>query len=90
MIGNSFRFSHPLCAIANIYLIILIARAIISWFPISPDSPMLPVVRFLHTVTEPVLRPMRRIIPPAGMFDLSFLVTFLLLEFLIIPLLCAI
>jgi uncharacterized protein YggT (Ycf19 family) len=33
---------------------------------------------------------MRRIIPPAGMFDLSFLVTFLLLEFLIIPLLCAI
>jgi YggT family protein len=59
-------------------------------FPISPESPVFPVVRFLHTVTEPVLRPMRRIIPPAGMFDLSFLVTFLLLEFLIIPVLCAI
>jgi YggT family protein len=41
-------------------------------------------------VTEPILAPFRRVIPPAGMFDLSFLVVVLLFEFLIVPLLCSI
>jgi YggT family protein len=86
----SFNFSNPLCAVAQIYVIILIARAIMSWFPLSNDSPLLPVVRFLHAVTEPVLAPMRRIIPPVGMFDLSFLVTFLLFQLVVVNLLCRI
>jgi YggT family protein len=90
MFGQFTNFSRPLCALGNLYLIILIARAILSWFPLSNGSPLLPVVRFLHAVTEPVLRPMRRVIPPAGMLDLSFLVTFLLFQFLILPVLCAI
>ena len=33
----------------------------------------------LFELTEPVLRPVRRIIPPAGMFDVSFMVVFFLL-----------
>ena len=41
----------------NIYMIILIARAVISW--VSPD-PYNPIVRFLYSVTEPVLYPIRR------------------------------
>jgi YggT family protein len=56
------------------YLIILIGRAILSWFPLSPSSPLRPLNDFCIAVTEPVLAPMRRVIPPAGMFDLSFLV----------------
>lgn len=56
------------------YLIILIGRAILSWFPLSPNSPLRPLNDFCIAVTEPVLAPMRRVIPPAGMFDLSFLV----------------
>ena len=35
---------------------------------------------FLYTVTEPVLAPFRRIIPPLGGFDLSFLVVFILIQ----------
>jgi YggT family protein len=54
------------------------------------DSPFVPVARFLNAVTEPILAPFRRVIPPAGMFDLSFLVVVLLFEFLIVPLLCSI
>lgn len=85
-----FNLSKPLCAIGQLYVIILIARAILSWFPVRSDSPLVPIVRFLHAVTEPVLAPFRRVIPPAGMFDLSFLVVFLVLQIVVVPLLCRI
>jgi YggT family protein len=81
--------SNPLCLVGQLYVLILIGRAILSWFPLRSDSPFVPVARFLNAVTEPVLAPVRRLIPPAGMFDLSFLVVVLLFEFLIVPLLCS-
>jgi YggT family protein len=52
----------------SLYVWVIIARAIISW--VNP-SPYHPVVRFLYRVTEPVLRPIRRIIPPIYGIDLS-------------------
>jgi YggT family protein len=85
----SLNFSHPLCLLGQLYVIILIARAILSWFPIRSDSPLIPLIRFLHAVTEPILVPLRRVIPPAGMFDLSFLVAFLIIQIVIVPILCA-
>ena len=36
----------------------------------------------LFELTEPVLRPVRRVIPPVGMFDVSFMVVFFVLFFL--------
>jgi YggT family protein len=84
-----FSFSgNPLCILGNLYILILIARAVISWFPLRSDSPFVAVARFLNAVTEPVLAPVRRVIPPAGMFDLSFLVVVLVFEFLVVPILC--
>lgn len=62
------------------FVILLFVRAIISW--VNPD-PYNPIVRFLITSTEPLLRPLRRVIPPiAGNFDLSPLLALLLLYFL--------
>jgi YggT family protein len=83
-----FNFTNPLCALAQAYVLILIARAILSWFPIRSDSPVVPLVRFLHAATEPVLAPLRRVIPPAGMFDISFLVAFLIIQIVVVPILC--
>jgi YggT family protein len=71
-----------LCALITAYLIVLGARAIMSWFPIRPGTPAATIYGVLHDLTEPVLAPMRRVIPPAGMFDLSFLVLFVLLTIL--------
>jgi YggT family protein len=85
----NINLGHPLCAIAQLYVLILFARAIFSWFPIRPDSAILPIVRVLHTLTEPLLAPARRIIPPAGMFDLSFLVVILLFQIVIVRILCS-
>ena len=59
-----------------VYLVILGARAVFSWFPVRPGTFLASVNAVLFDLTEPVLRPVRRVIPPAGMFDLSFLVVF--------------
>ena len=63
------------CSLLNLYLILLFARIILSWFPVSPGGAMAQIFSFLYTVTEPVLGPVRRAIPPVGMggmgFDLS-------------------
>ena len=63
------------CSFLNLYLILVFARIILSWFPVSPGGAMAQVFSFLYTVTEPVLGPVRRAIPPIGMggmgFDLS-------------------
>ena len=61
----------------QIYTLILIARVLITW--VNPD-PFNPVVQFLARVTDPVLEPLRRVIPSIGPFDLSPIVALLLLQ----------
>jgi YggT family protein len=67
-----------LCNIILLYILAMFARAILSWFPISADSIMASVQRGLAAVTEPVLAPVRRAIPPvragAAAIDLSALI----------------
>ncbi len=62
------------CAIANIYVLIVVARAISTFFPIAPGSPFLPLVDFLYKATEPVFTPIRRVLPAMGPFDFTPLV----------------
>ena len=61
------------CALVTTYLIVLVARAILSWLPPSSGA-LATVTRVLFDLTEPALAPLRRIVPPTGMFDLSFLI----------------
>jgi YggT family protein len=63
----------------NIYMWIVVARAIISW--VNPD-PYNPIVRFLYQATEPLLSRVRRVIPYLGGIDLSPLVILLVILFL--------
>ena len=71
-----------ICALLTAYLVVLIVRAVLSWFSIRGDSPFAVVYRVLIDITEPLLAPLRRVIPPAGMFDLSFLVLFIIITIL--------
>ncbi len=68
-----------LCALVTAYWVVLILRAILSWFPIRPGTGLASVYRVLLDLTEPLLAPLRRIIPPAGMLDVSFIVLFVIL-----------
>lgn len=69
--------------LAYIYTFILLIYAVLSWIPDLRG----PWVRYIAKLVEPVLTPLRRVIPPLGGLDMSFLVFVLLLQMVIIPLL---
>jgi YggT family protein len=52
----------------TVFSLLILARIVVSWLNLDPYSQ---VVQFLHNTTEPILAPVRRVIPPMGMFDLS-------------------
>ena len=82
-----FLFANLLSALAtvlgmalNIYMWVIIARALISW--VNPD-PYNPIVRFLNSITEPVLYRVRKAVPMHGMgLDLSPIIVILAIYFL--------
>jgi YggT family protein len=77
-----------LCNIVQIYILVLFLRAILSWFPLRPGSPMVGVYRVLRSITDPVIEPVRRIVPQVGMLDISFLIVALVLQLILRPLIC--
>ncbi len=55
----------------------IIARALLSWFNLGPSHPL---VRILYDLTEPILAPLRRVIPTIGMIDITPIVAIILLQ----------
>ncbi len=82
-----FLISNLLMAIAqilsivlNIYMWVIIIRALISW--VNPD-PYNPIVQFLYKVTEPVMHPIRKVLPISSIgIDFSPIIAFLIIIFL--------
>ncbi len=66
-----------LVLMCNILSFAIFLRAILSWFPISPNNPLVGV---LFQVTEPFIAPLRRVIPLLGMMDITPLVAMVLLQ----------
>ena len=60
----------------NAILIAIFVRAILSWFPVNRENPIVAVV---FQITDPLLAPARRIMPRTGMIDLSPMVTIIAL-----------
>ncbi|MDQ6796580.1 MAG: YggT family protein [Actinomycetota bacterium] len=60
------------CRLLYAYLVIVFGRIILSWFPVQPGSAISSVFGFLYAITEPVLGPIRRVIPPMGMGGMGF------------------
>ena len=71
--------------IVSIFLYAVIIRAILSWFAGTNMGPN-PLISILHSITEPLLAPARKIIPPIGMFDLSAMVVIIVLYSILIAL----
>ncbi|MGB1252222.1 MAG: YggT family protein [Candidatus Promineifilaceae bacterium] len=63
----------------DLFYYILLARVLLSWFPGFRNNP---VARLLYDITEPVLSPLRGIIPPMSGFDLSPIILFVILGFI--------
>lgn len=81
MIVSNFlsAIAFVLDKVLDIYIYIIIGRAIISWVNADPYNP---IVRFLHKATEPVLYRVRRMLPDMGGIDLSPLVVIMGIYFL--------
>jgi YggT family protein len=71
--------------IFQIYEFLILIRVLLSWINVNPYRPTLdhPLVRLLYRITDPVLEPLRRIVPPiGGAIDITPVVALLLLELL--------
>ncbi len=64
--------------IGTLLYVAIIARVLLSWFP--QISRYNPVVQIIHTVTEPILRPIRRFMPRSMAIDLSPMIAILLIS----------
>ena len=64
-----------LMIVLQLYSYVLLARALVSWIPnLDPDNP---AVQLLYRVTEPVLEPIRKLVPPlGGTMDISIIIAF--------------
>ena len=64
-----------ICLLLNLFWFIIIIRMVMSWVQISPGTPVASIYSVVFRITEPVLGPLRRAIPPmrlgAGAIDLS-------------------
>ena len=72
-----FWVDRPLYTIGYIYLLVMVVWAVLSWFPIEPGSPVSRLRHTLGALVQPIVAPFRRVIPPAGIFDVSYMVAFL-------------
>lgn len=69
----------PVSLLLQAYLLVLLAYVIFAWVPRPPEA-LQPAVRFTRRVVDPVLEPLRRVLPPlrigGAALDLSILVLF--------------
>jgi YggT family protein len=60
----------------TLYSFILLARVLVSWFPVDQYNP---IVKVLYQLTEPLLAPIRRVLPQTGAIDFSPIVAFVVI-----------
>ena len=65
--------------LATVLWLAILARVIVSWIPIGENSAFAPIIRIIYQITEPILAPIRAILPNTGMLDLSPMVAIIIL-----------
>ena len=72
-----------LCFFLNLYALVILARVAFSWFRVTPDTALASVYSVIYNLTEPILGPLRRVLPPmrmgAAALDLSPIAVFVLI-----------
>ncbi|GAC1326016.1 MAG: hypothetical protein NVS2B16_27430 [Chloroflexota bacterium] len=64
--------------LAQVFILAIIGRALLSWFPRSPR--LAPITTFLNDATNPILNPIQRRLPAFGGFDLSPIIAIVLIN----------
>ena len=76
-----FAFRKLLFTLLMTYFVLIIARVIVSWIASQSRHPLIPLI---YQLTEPVLKPFSKLVPPLGGFDLSPLFALIALRFLLL------
>jgi YggT family protein len=63
----------------DLYSFVVLVDVVLSWVPVDPGQPL---VRWVRSLTEPALRPIRQVLPPMGGLDLSPIVLLIALQLL--------
>ncbi len=69
-----------LARLIDLYCLVIVAAVVVSWTNLPRDNP---AVRFLYAVTEPVLKPVRKVLPEIGGIDFSPVVVIVLLRLVV-------
>ena len=81
-----------LCTALLVYSLIILVRIVLTWFPIDPNGAMATVAGVLYMLTDPVLGPLRRALPPLRIgsvaMDLSPIIVLFGIQFLLAALGC--
>jgi len=77
-----FGFPIPIVSLVIYYgisfiILAMFVRAVASWFRIDERYA---IIRFLARITDPFIDPVRRIVPPMGIFDMSFFIAWFMLR----------
>jgi YggT family protein len=72
-------FAEIFSLLVYLYSFVILARVLMSWVQIDPYSPL---ARTIYDLTEPVLAPVRNLLPPAGGLDFSPIIVLILLQVL--------
>ncbi len=75
--GGVDSFGGIIALLLQLLSLAIFIRALLSW--VSPD-PYNPIVRALDSITEPILQPLRQIVPRVGMIDITPIVAIILLS----------
>ena len=84
--------SRILCQLLQLYVLVIFAQIIMSWFPLDPDGVAAKIRSVLWRLTDPVFRPLRAILPPLRLgglaLDLTPIVVLIAINLLVLPLVC--
>jgi YggT family protein len=83
MIAATDPISRLVCIVLWVFQLLLLLRVVASLLELvgvrpPVTGPLRSAWQLLYDVTEPPIRPLRRIVPPAGMFDVAFMVAFVI------------
>jgi YggT family protein len=78
--------SGLLCTLLVLYSFVILIRIILSWIPASPGGSLETIVNIFYVLTEPILGPLRSVLPPVRLgamaLDLSPIVVFVAIRIL--------
>jgi uncharacterized protein YggT (Ycf19 family) len=75
-----------LVSVVEVYLLVMILYAVLTWFPLDPRSIWARIRYGLGRLVEPVVSPIRRLLPRTALpIDLAFIIVFLGLQIIAVP-----